>query len=168
MKASAPPTAIATRSRGKPLRRVPAQAASNPSPEVARGVSPAQIAHRPCDEGFPFGNELSSGNGLSGSHQSLPRGNIRLVADDDTTFSKNLERCMRNKGWKPADLARHMGVGNPTVSRWLNSRRKLSAQDLLALSAVLGVEPETLFGSSFEPPAPAPPKPRRGRPPKSD
>lgn len=101
---------------------------------------------------------------MTRSRDPLRHGNIRLVGDDDTSFARNLRRCMEIKGWKPADLARHMGVGNPTVSRWLNSERKLSAQDLLALSAVLGVRPETLFGSSFEPPPPAPPAPRRGRP----
>lgn len=76
-----------------------------------------------------------------------------------------------------AEIARRVRVSASTVTRWTDEDardengepivRKLSAQDLLALARVVGVDPYTLMGASFEEPEPPTEQPRRGRPPKA-
>jgi transcriptional regulator with XRE-family HTH domain len=79
-------------------------------------------------------------------------------------FGQNLLAMMEANGLNKADVARRIGVSPSTMTRWTSEGREVSGQHLLALAAVLGVEPRVLLGSSFvEPTAPVA-SPKRGRP----
>ena len=55
------------------------------------------------------------------------------------TLQKRLERVMKKRGWRVADLARHFGVPYTTVREWvLNGREPAGpAADRLALDRIL-------------------------------
>lgn len=83
------------------------------------------------------------------------------------TFEANLKRAIDMSPMNKAEVARRVGVVASTLTRWTDSNegRDISAQHLLSLSRVLGVDPWVLFGSTFAEPLPPAPAPRRGRPP---
>lgn len=84
-------------------------------------------------------------------------------------FEENLLALIKANGLTKADVARRAKVSPASLTRWTDPKetRDISAQDLLSLARVLGVDPYVLMGSSFEEPDPAAPPPRRGRPPVS-
>ncbi len=44
-----------------------------------------------------------------------------------------LKTIQAAKGWKQGELARHFGVGQPTVNRWLNGKAKPSGEHWTAI-----------------------------------
>jgi len=49
------------------------------------------------------------------------------------------------RGWRPADLARHAGLTNATLSRILNGTRQAGPEVCTAIANALGVPPEYVF-----------------------
>lgn len=82
-------------------------------------------------------------------------------------FADILESMIEVNRTTKAEVARRLGVAPSTLTRWTNEPRNVSAQNLLALARILGVDPYVLMGTSFEEPGPAKEQPRRGRPPRA-
>lgn len=59
-----------------------------------------------------------------------------------------IKALLGQKKISPADFARGMGVEAYVVSKWLNGKVKMSIEDLLATSKLLGVTVDYLLGSS--------------------
>jgi len=72
------------------------------------------------------------------------------------TFIAWLETQMSIRGWKPADLAHHAGIGNATLSRILNGTRKAGTDVCLGIAKALNYPPELVFRhAGLLPPLPA-------------
>lgn len=56
-----------------------------------------------------------------------------------------IRRAMEVNGWKASDLAREVGRDGNTVRRWIRGDTTPSADDLVALAEVFGVDPKYLF-----------------------
>jgi transcriptional regulator with XRE-family HTH domain len=83
------------------------------------------------------------------------------------TFAENIGSYMKAIGLNQAELARRIGVGSPTLTRYVKGERLPPGPLLVALSEVLGVAPKALLGSNaIELPEVGDP-PRVGRPPKA-
>jgi transcriptional regulator with XRE-family HTH domain len=62
------------------------------------------------------------------------------------TFSRCLNRAMEEKGWTQKDLARHSGLSQPSISRYINGTTEPKLTDLGLLAQCLGVSMDTLAG----------------------
>lgn len=57
----------------------------------------------------------------------------------ETTLAEWLERQLRRREWSRSDLARHLGVGTGTVSKWFNGRQP-SPEYIDRIADVLGAD----------------------------
>lgn len=74
-----------------------------------------------------------------------------------TEFATWLEEELRNRGWKPADLAHEARIGASTVSNILNGFRNAGPDVCLAIAKALRIPPEKVFRQAgLLPPLPAP------------
>jgi transcriptional regulator with XRE-family HTH domain len=73
------------------------------------------------------------------------------------TFSCWLEHQIRQRSWKPADLARAAGIPNATISRILNGTRQAGPDVCRAIAKALRVSQEEVFRQrGFLDPIPSP------------
>lgn len=72
-------------------------------------------------------------------------------------FTEWLEKELRNRGWRPADLAHRARVNTGTISNILNGFRRAGPDVCLAIARALKVPPEEVFRrAGLLPPLPAP------------
>jgi transcriptional regulator with XRE-family HTH domain len=60
-------------------------------------------------------------------------------------FVNWLEVELRNRDWRPADLARKANLDKSVVSRILNSERRPEPETLIAIARALRLPPEQVF-----------------------
>jgi transcriptional regulator with XRE-family HTH domain len=73
------------------------------------------------------------------------------------TFSRALNRAMEEKGWNQKDLARHSGLSQPSISRYINGSTEPKLSDLGLLAQCLGISLDALAGRPPTQLAPLPP-----------
>ena len=61
------------------------------------------------------------------------------VSEKREIIIKKIKKAIADKGWKPVDLARHLGIYKSTVSKWLNGKRKLTFDNLHNIEEALGI-----------------------------
>ena len=61
------------------------------------------------------------------------------------TFSAWLEWQIKQRGWKPADLARAADLPNATISRILNDQRQAGVDACRAIAKALRISQEEVF-----------------------
>ncbi len=70
------------------------------------------------------------------------------------SFDKWLDARIKEKGWKPADLARKSGLDSAVISNLLNNRRQAGPDTCTAIAHALGLPPEQVFrNAGLLPPA---------------
>lgn len=62
-----------------------------------------------------------------------------------TTLADRINECMRETGLGQTDIARHLGIKQPSVANWLNGKtKKLVGMNLNRAAELFGVNPEWL------------------------
>lgn len=64
---------------------------------------------------------------------------------DGAKFALWMNGQLRRRDWKPADLAKRLGMPSGTISRWLSGRRQPSTGSCDHIADVLGADPDTVL-----------------------
>ena len=70
---------------------------------------------------------------------------MKTKCEDMNTFYRVVDTLCAKKGISHRELAERIGVGEVTLSRYLNGERKVQLSPFMGMCKVLDINPESLF-----------------------
>lgn len=70
---------------------------------------------------------------------------MKTKCEDMNPFYRVVDTLCAKKGISHRELAEHIGVGEVTLSRYLNGERKVQLSPFMSMCKVLDINPESLF-----------------------
>ena len=70
---------------------------------------------------------------------------MKTKQEDMNAFYRVVDTLCAKKGISHRELAEKIGVGDVTLSRYLNGERKVQLSPFMGMCEVLGISPESLF-----------------------
>lgn len=70
---------------------------------------------------------------------------MAIVSDSTLPAVNFIEKHLNDAGISQSELARRLGISQPTVSDWISGKKRPSGDKVLALAKELGIPPERVL-----------------------